>query len=110
MKVLVTGGAGFIGSHVVDALVNRGDDVVIIDNFTTGFKRNVNPAATLYPLSICQTTIEKVFEKEKPKVVIHLAAQTSVTQSISNPSYDAAVNIRRTKNSIFFFLRFVWHT
>jgi len=100
MKVLVTGGAGFIGSHVVDALVKRGDDVVIIDNFSTGFKRNVNPAATLYPLSICNTAIEKVFKREKPQVVIHLAAQTSVLQSITNPAYDAAVNILGSLNVI----------
>jgi len=100
MKVLVTGGAGFIGSHVVDALVKNGDDVVIIDNFATGFEKNINPAAKLYRLSICQTAIEKVFEREKPQVVIHLAAQTSVTQSISNPAYDAAVNIMGSLNVI----------
>jgi len=100
MKVLVTGGAGFIGSHVVDALVKKGDQVVIIDNFSTGFKKNINPAAVLYPLSICSTAIEKVFEREKPQVVIHLAAQTSVMQSITNPAYDAAVNILGSLNVI----------
>jgi UDP-glucose 4-epimerase len=100
MKVLVTGGAGFIGSHVVDALVKRGDEVVIIDNFSTGFEKNIIPAATLYRLSICHTAIEKVFEREKPQVVIHLAAQTSVMQSIANPAYDAAVNILGSLNVI----------
>ena len=100
MKVLVTGGAGFIGSHVVDALVKRGDEAVIIDNFSTGFEKNINPAATLYRLSICNTAIEKIFEREKPEVVIHLAAQTSVTQSLINPAYDAAVNILGSLNVI----------
>ena len=100
MKVLVTGGAGFIGSHVVDALVKKGDDVVIIDNFSTGFEKNVNPAATLYRLSICDTAIERIFALEKPEVVFHLAAQTSVTQSITNPVYDASVNILGSLNVI----------
>jgi UDP-glucose 4-epimerase len=100
MKILVTGGAGFIGSHVVDALVNRGDDVVIIDNFCTGFEKNVNPAATLYRASICSTEIDAVFKREKPQVVIHLAAQTSVMQSMTNPAYDAAVNILGSLNVI----------
>ena len=100
MKVLVTGGAGFIGSHVVDALVNRGDDVAIIDNFSTGFEKNINPAATLYRASICSTGIEKVFKQEKPQIVFHLAAQTSVMQSITNPAYDAAVNILGSLNVI----------
>jgi UDP-glucose 4-epimerase len=100
MKVLVTGGAGFIGSHVVDALVKKGDEVVIIDNFSTGFEKNINPAAALYRTSICHTEIEQVFKREKPQVVIHLAAQTSVTQSIKNPAYDAAVNILGSLNVI----------
>ncbi len=100
MKVLVTGGAGFIGSHVVDALVKNGDEVVIIDNFRTGFEKNINPAATLYRMNICHTEIEKVFKWEKPQVVIHLAAQTSVTQSIKNPANDAAVNILGSLNVI----------
>jgi UDP-glucose 4-epimerase len=100
MKVLVTGGAGFIGSHVVDALVKKGDEVVIIDNFSTGFEKNVNPAATLYRASICNTTIERIFNREKPEVVIHLAAQTSVTQSVTNPLYDAAINILGSLNVI----------
>jgi UDP-glucose 4-epimerase len=100
MKILVTGGAGFIGSHVVDALVKRGDEVVIIDNFSTGFEKNLNPAAKLYRLSICDTAIDKIFEREKPKIVIHLAAQTSVTRSITDPTFDADVNILGSLNVI----------
>jgi len=100
MKILVTGGAGFIGSHVVDALVKQGDEVVIIDNFSTGFEKNLNPAAKLYRLSICDTDIDKIFELEKPQVVIHLAAQTSVTRSITDPTFDAGVNILGSLNII----------
>jgi UDP-glucose 4-epimerase len=100
MKILVTGGAGFIGSHVVDALVKQGDEVVIIDNFSTGFEKNLNPAAKLYRLSICDTAIDKIFEREKPQVVIHLAAQTSVTRSITDPTFDADVNILGSLNVI----------
>jgi UDP-glucose 4-epimerase len=100
MKVLVTGGAGFIGSHVVDALVKKGDEVVIIDNFSTGFEKNLNPVAKLYRLSICDTTIDRIFEREKPQVVIHLAAQTSVTRSITDPIFDAGVNILGSLNVI----------
>jgi UDP-glucose 4-epimerase len=100
MKILVTGGAGFIGSHVVDALVKRGDEVVIIDNFSTGFEKNLNPAAKLYRLSICDTAIDKIFEREKPQIVIHLAAQTSVTRSITDPTFDADVNILGSLNVI----------
>ena len=100
MKILVTGGAGFIGSHVVDALVKQGDEVVIIDNFSTGFEKNLNPAAKLYRLSICDTDIDKIFELEKPRVVIHLAAQTSVTRSITDPTFDAGVNILGSLNII----------
>jgi UDP-glucose 4-epimerase len=100
MKILVTGGAGFIGSHVVDALIKKGDEVVIIDNFSTGFEKNINPAAKLYRLSIGDTAIEKIFEWEKPQVVIHLAAQTSVTRSITDPTFDAGVNILGSLNVI----------
>jgi UDP-glucose 4-epimerase len=63
MKILVTGGAGFIGSHVVDALVKKGSEVVVIDNISTGFEKNINPAATFYRSSICDTAIENIFER-----------------------------------------------
>ena len=100
MKVLVTGGAGFIGSHVVDALVKKDNEVVIIDDFSTGFEKNINPAAKLYRLSICDTAIKNIFERERPQVVIHLAAQTSVTRSITDPAFDAGVNILGSLNVI----------
>jgi len=101
MKTLVTGGAGFIGSHVVDALVEKGDKVVVIDNFSTGFEKNLNPAARLYRLSICDTALNKIFEREKPQTVIHLAAQTSVMRSITDPAFDAGVNILGSLNVIY---------
>lgn len=100
MKVLVTGGAGFIGSHVVDALVKRGEEVAVIDDLSTGFERNINPGAKLYRLSICSDGIRRVFELEKPHIVLHMAAQTAVTKSIADPSRDAEINILGSLNII----------
>ena len=100
MKVLVTGGAGFIGSHVVDALIKKGDEVIIIDNLSTGFERNINSQAKFYSLDICDSNIKNVFETEKPQVVMHLAAQTAVTRSIIDATFDANVNILGSLNLI----------
>lgn len=100
MKILVTGGAGFIGSHVGDALVERGDKVVIVDNLYTGFKKNVNPEAKFYQLSICSKELAWVFEQERPQVVSHQAAQTVVTKSIAEPVFDAEQNILGSLNVI----------
>lgn len=98
MKVLVTGGAGFIGSHVVDRLVEEGHQVVVVDNLSTGKKKNVNRAATLYKLDIQSGRLEKVFRNERPNIVIHLAAQVSVRLSVENPMLDAQVNVLGTMN------------
>jgi UDP-glucose 4-epimerase len=106
MRFLVTGGAGFIGSNVVDALVKKGEEVVIIDNLSTGFEHNVNNNAKLYRLNICDDTVKDVFEKEKPQVVIHLAAQTSVMRSIAEPTFDAEVNISGSLNVLSNCVRF----
>ena len=100
MKILVTGGAGFIGSHIVDTLVKRGMEVVVIDDLSTGFERNINAGAKFYRLSINSAGIRKVFELEKPRIVIHLAAQTVVTKSISDPLIDAEINILGSLNII----------
>jgi UDP-glucose 4-epimerase len=97
MKVLVTGGAGFIGSHLVDALVNRHVEVAIIDNFSTGKKEHVNPSIACYEIDITDN-MEKVFEIEKPDYVIHLAAQNNVQFSLKHPHLDAKVNILGTIN------------
>jgi UDP-glucose 4-epimerase len=98
MKVLVTGGAGFIGSHLVDRLVQEGNQVVVIDNLSTGKRKQVNKKAVLYKMDIRSKRIERVFRKERPVVVVHLAAQMNVRHSTENPGFDADVNILGTLN------------
>jgi len=93
MKILVTGGAGFIGSHLVDRLVQEGHDVVIVDDLSTGKRRNVNRAAEFYKVDIQSSRIEQIFRKERPSLVIHLAAQMNVRRSVEDPIFDAQVNI-----------------
>jgi UDP-glucose 4-epimerase len=100
MRVLVTGGAGFIGSNLVDSLVQKGHEVSIIDNLSTGFMRNVNENAGLYRLSILDEMVSGVFQKEQPEIVFHLAAQTSVTKSVADPAFDAETNILGSLNII----------
>jgi len=92
-KVLVTGGAGFIGSNITDLLIEKGYEVVIIDNLSTGSRRNANRNAKLYVKDICRRDIYSVFKKEKPDYVVHEAAQINVRTSIANPAFDAKVNI-----------------
>ena len=92
MKAAVTGGAGFIGSNLVDALLARGDDVTIVDNFATGKREFVNPAATLL-----EHDIREPFSVDAD-VVFHLAAQADVQTSMKDPGYDAAVNVVGTAN------------
>ena len=93
MKILVTGGAGFIGSHVVDGYINAGHDVVVVDNLFTGKKENINPKAKFYLADVRDEVIARIFEIEKPDVVNHHAAQMSVPDSVRNPRFDADVNI-----------------
>jgi UDP-glucose 4-epimerase len=92
-KIAVTGGAGFIGSHIVDLLVERGYDVAVIDDLSTGKKENLNPKARFYEVNMCDPYLREVLGKEGPDVVIHLAAQVSVKNSIANPRFDARTNI-----------------
>ena len=98
MKVLVTGGAGFIGSHVVDLLVQENCQVVIIDNLSTGLVENLNPAANFIKMDIRSNQILDLFITEKFDSVIHLAAQTMVHKSLEMPDYDCDINISGTVN------------
>ena len=93
MKILVTGGAGFIGSHITDRLLSEGHEVVVVDNFSTGHVANVSDKATLVELDICNQGIVESFEDLVPDVVIHCAAQASVYSSVNNPQLDARINI-----------------
>jgi UDP-glucose 4-epimerase len=93
VKVLVTGGAGFIGSHIVDRLILEGDDVVVVDNLSTGKERNINKGAKFYKLDILHSKLEKIIKKEKPDVISHHAAQMDVRRSVEDPLFDAQVNI-----------------
>ena len=97
-KVLVTGGAGFIGSNLVDRLIEKGYKVVVIDNLSTGRKENLNPKAKFYKIDICSPKIRDIFYKERPKIVFHYAAQINVRKSIEDPIEDANINILGTLN------------
>ncbi|MFH1140820.1 MAG: NAD-dependent epimerase/dehydratase family protein [Chloroflexota bacterium] len=92
-KALVTGGAGFIGSHLVDRLVQDGSRVAVVDNLATGRRENVHPSALFHCVDLRAPDLAEVFGKERPQVVFHLAAQTSVVRSVEEPAEDARNNI-----------------
>jgi UDP-glucose 4-epimerase len=93
MKILVTGGAGFIGGHVVDAYVSRGHRVTVVDNLATGQTRNLDPRARLIKVDIREASLAKVFKRGRFDVVNHHAAQVDVRKSVNDPTFDASVNI-----------------
>ncbi len=101
MKVLVTGGAGFIGSNIVDRLIADGHEVAVVDNLATGRRSNINPEASFHEISITDAeALQNAFEAERPDVVNHHAAQMDVRRSVREPQFDAETNIIGTINVI----------
>jgi UDP-glucose 4-epimerase len=98
MKIVVTGGAGFIGSHVVDAYLNAGHQVLVIDNLSSGKRENVPPAAQLIEMDITDRHLVDLFQDEQPDVVNHHAANPSVSTSVRQPRFDATQNVLGTIN------------
>ena len=97
MRAVVTGGAGFIGSHVVDALLARGDEVHVVDNLATGRRDNLDAKATLHEHDI-REPLDALFAEVRPEAVVHLAAQADVGTSVEQPLLDAEVNVLGTLN------------
>jgi UDP-glucose 4-epimerase len=103
MRTLVTGGAGFIGSNLVDALLGRGDEVTVVDDLSTGRRQNLDQAlaagARLVEADIRDlSAVEDLAKGEKPEVVFHLAAQIDVRRSATEPAFDASINVGGTAN------------
>lgn len=98
MKILVTGGAGFIASQITDAFINEGHQVTIVDDLSSGFVKNINPKAKFIKANICDKNLSQLFEKEQFDVVNHHAAQMDVRRSVKNPEFDATTNILGTIN------------
>jgi UDP-glucose 4-epimerase len=97
-KVLVTGGAGFIGSHLVDKLISIGFQVLVIDNLFSGSEKNLNEKAEFLKKDICDEDIDSVIKKYSPSLIFHLAAQIDVRKSLKDPIWDEGINIRGTLN------------
>jgi len=98
LRILVTGGAGFIGSNVVDRLVLEGHKVTVVDNLSTGFEENINPKAKFFKADIRSAVIDKILERAKPDILCHHAAQIDVRKSTTDPIFDAEVNINGSLN------------
>jgi UDP-glucose 4-epimerase len=98
LKILVTGGAGFIASHIADAFIEEGHTVFILDNLSSGFEKNVNPKAEFINKDIRDKSLSELFDKEKFDVINHHAAQMDVRRSVADPAFDADTNIIGTIN------------
>ncbi len=98
MRVLVTGGAGFIGSHIVDRLIDEGHSVLVVDDLSTGSTRNLNPRAKYYYLDIQDEELERILQKEQPDAVCHHAAQIDVRKSLIDPVHDTLINVAGSVN------------
>ncbi len=106
MKILVTGGAGFIGSHVVDAYIAAGHQVIVVDDLSTGRASNLNPEARFHQLDIRDPAVEELFAAERPEIVNHHAAQVDVRRSVAEPVFDAEVNIVGTVRLLEYAVRY----
>ena len=93
MRILATGAAGFIASHLADAFIAGGHEVSILDDLSSGRRENVNPKARFYQLDIQDPAVAEVFQRERPEVLCHHAAQMDVRRSVLDPGFDARVNI-----------------
>lgn len=98
MKIAITGGAGFIGSHIVDSYIQQGHTVVVLDNFSSGSRANIHPKASVIEIDITSPELISIFEKEQFDVVNHHAAQLNLRVSTEKPTFDATVNILGTIN------------
>ena len=93
MRIVVTGGAGFIGSHVVDRLVRDGHEIAVVDDLSTGRRENVNAAARLHVADLRAPELLRIVDATRPAAVVHLAAQAAVSRSVADPVFDASVNV-----------------
>src|SRR5438067_12108646 len=93
VKILVTGGAGFIGSTIADAYIEAGHEVVVIDNLYSGKRENVPAKARFHEVDIVSPKIAEVLEAERPDVISHHAAQMDVRLSVASPAFDAEINV-----------------
>lgn len=98
MNILVTGGAGFIGSNIADAYIEKGHNVIIVDNLSTGIKEFINPKAKFYEMDICDPKISQVFKENKIDIINHHAAQIDLRKSVEDPKFDINVNIAGSVN------------
>ena len=95
---VVTGGAGFIGSHIVDALIGRGEQVLVVDDLSSGRRENVHSDAELHELDIRSDEVARLIAERRPTRIFHLAAQMDVRRSTEDPAFDASINILGTLN------------